>query len=103
MTTRLITTLAAVLVGWLAVLALVSVMSDEAPAYVVVFPSARVVHDLPRGVSVVESSAFSITLASDQPGLARALYQSGALLVLPSGLSGCAPTRSAGGALLPAV
>ena len=77
------------IVGWLVTLAAVTVLADEAPAYVVLFPRAGFVESLPEGVSIIAANGFSITLAADRPALARTLYGQGALMVLPAGLSGC--------------
>jgi hypothetical protein len=75
--------------GWLVTLTAVTVLADEAPAYVVLFPEAGFVESLPEGVSIVSANGFSITLAADRPALARTLFGQGALIVLPAGLSGC--------------
>ncbi len=77
--------------GWLVTLTAVTVLADEAPAYLVLFPGAGFVESLPEGVSIVAANGFSITLAADRPALARTLYGQGALIVLPAGLSGCSP------------
>lgn len=78
------------LAGWLAVLVTVTLLSDDAPAVVVLFPSAALAANLPEGVGITGATAYSVTLAAGEPRLALTLYQSGARLVLPSGLWGCA-------------
>ncbi|MEM6305860.1 MAG: hypothetical protein AAF744_14165 [Pseudomonadota bacterium] len=75
-------------------LALVMVLSDDAPAAVVMFPSAAFLETLPGDVAITGQTAISVTLYSDAPNLAAALYAAGAPLVLPSGLKGCAPLTS---------
>ena len=81
----------AVVAGWIAVLALVMVLSDDAPAAVVMFPDAAFLAALPRDVAITGQNAISVTLSSEAAGFARALYAAGAPLVLPAGLLGCAP------------
>ena len=80
--------------GWIAVLAAVMVLSDDAPAAVVLFPDASFLEALPKGIAITGRTAFSVTLSSEAPHFARALYAAGALLVLPAGLLGCAPLTS---------
>lgn len=75
--------------GWLAVLTLVTAVTDAAPAALVVFPGDAFMRDLDTDVAIVSRSAISVTLASARPGLAVDLYHKGAWLVLPAGLRGC--------------
>ena len=82
--------------GWLAVLLGVALITDEAPAYVVLFPSAGFLNSLPENTSLLATSSFSITLASEQENVARMLYNSGAWIVLPAGLTGCLPLPRTG-------
>lgn len=88
---RLALSLAGMFAGWLSVLAVVALLSDAAPAHVVVFPRADLLARLEADTVLLAAGRFSITLASEQPGLARRLYRAGALLVLPAGLPGCLP------------
>ena len=83
--------LAAMLAGWLGVLMLVALFTDEAPAHVVVFPAPGLVQALPPDVAVLARFRHAVTLRSDRPGLARRLYGAGARIVLPAGLRGCLP------------
>ena len=76
---------------WLATLVTVSLLGDESPASVVLFPSAEFTQNLPEDVSVLDWGNWAITLTSKQPNVARRLYASGAWIVLPAGLSGCLP------------
>lgn len=80
-----------VLMGWIGVLTTVAFVSDRAPAYVVLFPSQILLENIPESSSILATSIASVTLTSDETGFARALYQSGAWLVLPAGLPGCLP------------
>jgi hypothetical protein len=80
-----------VVLGWLTTLAVVALATDEAPAYVVLFPSDSFVRSLPDRAAIISTSAFSITLRSGETGFARSLYGSGARIVLPAGLRGCLP------------
>ncbi|MFC4668313.1 hypothetical protein ACFO5X_07080 [Seohaeicola nanhaiensis] len=91
MTIRVALWLLLVPVGWLGLLAGVMLVSDVAPAALVMLPSDDFLADLPQGVAILSSTPVSVTLTSEAPGLAAALYASGAWLVLPAGLAGCAP------------
>jgi hypothetical protein len=93
---RIVWAVPLVLAGWIAVLAGVMALSDAAPGAVVVWPSQNLIANLPGGVAILGHSAVSLTLASDAPGLGRALYGAGAWLVLPAGLTGCLPLPDAG-------
>lgn len=81
--------------GWISVLLAVAVLTDEAPAYVVVFPGQKLMGGLPGDAAILAASRFSVTLTSEAPGFARALYASGAWIVLPAGLPGCLPLPQA--------
>tara|TARA_R110002049_G_scaffold307712_2_gene509064 strand:+ start:38623 stop:38907 length:285 start_codon:yes stop_codon:yes gene_type:complete len=94
MITKLTLALLAVACGWITVLAGVMLLSDAAPGALVLLPDATFFRALPPGVSILSQNAISVTLASEIPGFATALYQSGAILVLPAGLLGCAPLTS---------
>ncbi|MBW4709952.1 hypothetical protein KX928_19385 [Roseobacter sp. YSTF-M11] len=85
----------ALFAGWLSVLVVVGLFTDAAPASVVVFPTDDLLQNLPPDVGIIGRSIISITLVSEQAGFARALYNSGALLVLPAGLPGCLPLPAA--------
>lgn len=77
--------------GWISILLSVAILTDEAPAYVVIFPGEDLLRNLPGDASIIAVSGFSVTLASDVSGFARSLYGSGAWVVLPAGLPGCLP------------
>ena len=81
----------AMFLGWVLVLVAVGLLTDEAPASVVLFPSEDFLNALPVGASVLGTGLYSITLKSDAPRFAQSLYQSGAMIVLPAGLPGCLP------------
>ena len=87
---RIAIALPLVLVGWVAVMAIVMRFSDAAPAAVVIWPDAGLVGLTDGKVEVLDYGRFSLTLAN-RKGLARDLYEAGALLVLPAGLTGCLP------------
>ncbi len=78
--------------GWIAVLAGVAMLSDRAPAALVMFPSEGFFARLPADAAIVSATSMSVTLAANTPDFVRTLYQSGAWLVLPAGLSGCGPS-----------
>lgn len=77
--------------GWIAVMAAVMLLSDAAPAAVVIAPPAGFIARLPEGTGIMAAGPLHLTLKNDAPGLARALYGAGAWLVLPAGLAGCLP------------
>ncbi len=81
-----------VLAGWIGTLALVMRLGGEAPAALVLFPPEGMVRALPVGVAVVSAGPVSVTLRGGEgSGLVAALYEMGAPLVLPAGLTGCLP------------
>ncbi|MGJ8627999.1 MAG: hypothetical protein ACSHXB_13655 [Sulfitobacter sp.] len=84
----------AVVIGWIAVLAGVMVVTDVAPAALVMFPGTAFLNDLPEGVAILSQNAVSVTLISEMDGFGAALYRAGAIVVLPAGLLGCAPLTS---------
>ncbi|MEM7425280.1 MAG: hypothetical protein AAF441_04250 [Pseudomonadota bacterium] len=88
---RLALALPLLFAGWIATLASISLLTDEAPAQVVVFPKRAFLDNLPEGASIIALNDWSITLASPRPGFAGSLYRHGAWLVLPAGLRGCLP------------
>lgn len=77
------------LIGWFSILGVVSVASDAAPAFVVLFPDAELFESLSQDTRILSATQFSVTLASDELNFARSLYTKGAMLVLPAGLTGC--------------
>lgn len=80
-----------VLLVWLAVMVGVTRFTDAAPGALVLLPPRDLIAQLPNGAGVVGRTGVSLTLASGQPGLAETLYEAGAWLVLPAGLTGCLP------------
>ena len=82
-------TLPLVIAGWVTTLMTTGLLSDEAPAQLVLFPSAQLINSLPPETSIVDHGAWSITVTSKQSGFAKLLFERGAFFVLPSGLSGC--------------
>ncbi|WP_170771156.1 hypothetical protein [Ruegeria lacuscaerulensis] len=81
--------------GWLSTLVVVALLTDDAPAYVVVLPKTQMLEALPGDVSVLAASPFSLTVASESEGFVKSLYNMGARLVLPAGLPGCLPLPKA--------
>jgi len=84
----------AVVICWIGILALVTRFSNTAPSVRVIFPSLSLIIKLPP-VSILDKNSWSMTLQNRDPALVKKLYQSGAWLVLPSGLQGCLPLPSA--------
>ena len=85
-----VATVFGVLIAWLSIMAGVMFFSDAAPAAVVIFPSERVMAEL-GGISILAANKMSVTVLSSEKRFARRLYQSGAWLVLPAGLTACLP------------
>lgn len=94
MITKVLLSCFAVVLGWGAVLAGVMLVSDASPAALVMFPTDTFLAALPESVAITGQTVFSVTLISETPGFAAALYDAGAPLVLPAGLLGCAPLTS---------
>ncbi len=78
-----------VLAGWITTLALATITSDEAPAYMVLLPSQHLLLNLRDDTEIFATSMISVTLTSDANGFVSYLYKNGAWLVLPAGLAGC--------------
>jgi len=76
-------------VGWLSLLGLVTVTSNAAPAFVVLFPDAEFFGNLSKDTRIVSATEYSVTLTSNEFNFVRSLYTKGAILVLPAGLTGC--------------
>lgn len=76
---------------WLGVIVGVARFTDEAPAYIIPYPTRDFVRALPDDARVANYRPHGITVTSDAPGFAARLYAAGAVLVLPAGLPGCAP------------
>lgn len=87
---RILLTLPIVVIGWLAIMAAVMRFSDAAPAAVVPFPSEMFMAGLPRDASILDLTGVAVTFAN-RPDLAKTLYQAGAWVVFPAGLTGCLP------------
>lgn len=83
-----------VLFGWIAVMATVMRFTDVAPAAVVLFPSRGLMAQLPEDTSILGLSRLRLTV-ENATDTTRALYDAGAWLVLPAGLTGCLPLSKA--------
>lgn len=88
---RLLIALPVLLLGWIAVLAVVMRIGGEAPGAFVPFPAASFIEALPEDVAITSRSAISVTVQSDTDDLTKRLYAAGAILVLPAGLDACIP------------
>ncbi len=89
-TKRIALALPVVLIAWLAIMVGVMRFSDAAPAAVVLFPRQSLLATLPDDTGILGLNRLALTVAN-RPGMARDLYESGAWLVLPAGLTGCLP------------
>ena len=83
--------IAGVFAGWVATLSAVMLLSDAAPGAIVFLPQEGFIANLPDDAAVVGRGSMWVAVRSDAPGLGRALYRAGGLLVLPAGLPGCLP------------
>ena len=88
-----------VLVVWIGLMGIVMRLSDAAPGAVILFPNAGLLENLPQNAPILGMNQVALTLAN-RTGLARDLYEAGAWLVLPAGLTGCLPLTSAQKAVL---
>lgn len=78
-------------VGWLALLASVMLLSNDAPAALVPLATAHFIGALPDHISITDTTALGTVLVSEDAGFVAQLYEAGAIVVLPAGLMGCAP------------
>lgn len=83
-----------VLIAWVSVMAVVMRVSDAAPGAVALFPGEGLMRSLPEDTAILGMNRLALTVAN-RPGMAAALYEGGALLVLPAGLTGCLPLTHA--------
>lgn len=88
-----------ILMGWAVTMTTVSLVSDAAPAKIVVLPTRALLDTLPDTAAVVGLSRWSVTLYAPDPGFGWWLFRHGAWLILPAGLQGCAPDASETGRL----
>ncbi|MGI9389575.1 MAG: hypothetical protein ACR2O1_05900 [Boseongicola sp.] len=91
---RIVLAMPIVLIAWIGIMAGVMRFSDTAPAAVVPFPNATLLAALPSETGILGLSRFALTVAN-RPDMAHDLYEIGALLVLPAGLTGCLPLTKA--------
>jgi hypothetical protein len=87
---RLAWALPLVVLAWIALMAVVMRFSDAAPAAVIPFHGLQMLSSLPKDAAILEVTPQALTLAN-RAGLTRDLYDAGAWLVLPAGLTGCLP------------
>jgi hypothetical protein len=87
---RLLVALPLVGLGWIGILAGVMWITGQAPAALVILPPADLLGHLPAGTAVMSIGPYSVTLRGGDD-LVALLYQAGARLVLPAGLTGCLP------------
>ncbi len=71
--------------AWLALLALVMLITEQAPTALVIGPA-----HIPDHAAITADPWIGLSLQSDKPGFVKELYANGAWLVLPAGLLGCA-------------
>ncbi|WP_454849433.1 hypothetical protein [Rhizobium binxianense] len=70
--------------------------TGDAPTAMVFAPSGIAPAALPEGVRILRWGRNFVIVTGDRPGYLRALYASGALLVLPVRKSGCLAYRPDG-------
>lgn len=91
MITKWLMGLGVLVVGWLALLASVMLLSSDAPAALVPLATADFIDALPDHISITDTTALGTVLVSEEADFVAQLYQAGAVVVLPAGLMGCAP------------
>ena len=74
---------------WVVLAAGVLLLTDRAPAALVVLPNGKFFAQMPDDAAIISRSPFSITLSGSDPAFTRRLYKAGAWLVVPAGLEGC--------------
>lgn len=89
-TKRILWAVPLVIAMWIVLMAGVMRFSDAAPAAVVPFPSQKLLAALPSDAGILSLNRHALILAN-RPFMARDLYEAGAVLVLPAGLTGCIP------------
>lgn len=77
--------------GWISLLIGVTYFTDAAPGAMALFPDNRFVSRLPPNTAIMDIGKFWITVTSDEVALGKKLYEAGAFVVLPAGLTGCFP------------
>jgi hypothetical protein len=86
--------LAIAALAWIGVVAGTAIVTQKAPAFVVILPSKDLWQRPPQGAAVLSvtrlgQGMIAATFASDSPGFVAQLYGAGAWIVLPAGLQGC--------------
>ena len=74
-----------VIVGWIGILAGVTYLGGDAPAVLVLLPSAAPLAHLPATAAITSVGPFGVTLRGDA-GLVADLYRAETVLVLPAEL-----------------
>lgn len=77
-----------VILGWIAVMALVLRLGGPAPAALVLWPPAEFLARLPADIALTDRNALGLTVQGGADLVVK-LYAAGAPLVLPAGLAGC--------------
>jgi len=83
--------LAIIATAWVATLTMPLALGVTPPAILVVLPREGLLAALGPGVRVLSDHPLGLILQSDDPRFAPALWRAGARVLLPAGLSGCAP------------
>jgi hypothetical protein len=86
---RTLANLAAILGGWFAFSAAMTLIPGVTNSVLVFLPPQTLAENLPGDVSIMRWDDSSAVLYSERPGFVGDLYQSGAALVLPARKSGC--------------
>ena len=82
-------TLFCILAAWFVAIPLLTLIPGMSNSVRVYRPSEVFLEHLPEGSNIVSWSDRSIALSSDVPNFVLSLYKSGAILVLPAGMTGC--------------
>ena len=71
-------------------------LTNVAPAALVIVSDTSILTSLSRDIKLVRSGDHTLVMTSDQPDYVMQLYAAGAWLVLPSLRNGCLDLRGAG-------
>jgi hypothetical protein len=86
---RTLANFAAILGGWFAFSAAMTLIPGVTNSVLVFLPSQALAEKLPEDVAIMRWDDNSAVLYSDRPGFVADLYKSGVPLVLPARKSGC--------------
>ena len=81
--------LTAIVVGWFSTLAGAMLVTEAAPAALVIAPDIRFLGGMPDDIKLLRNGNQVFVLTSESPGYVGRIYEAGAWLVLPALRNGC--------------